>query len=191
MKMTEGTFWKQAVLVIVYGCVISALSAMVIAIFLLMMASTPVSAADTADITFQGTVAETKAISANNANTSLALGTGGQAKIFDFTVDSNSSGGFTIQLSSANQGELRSGAYSAGKGGTFIAYTVSCVPQVVGGPTTVSTLTALALITPKSLVYTQDVPTVAKVWDVNITTMAKALLQGTFADTITLTLSNN
>jgi hypothetical protein len=152
--------------------------------------TTACMALDAVSITFSGAVDPIVNISASNANTSLVLSSSETAvKIFDYTIDSNGANGFTLLVSSLNGGQLRS-AYSASKPATYLAYTIDIIPQLTGGATTLQTLTGLSLATNKTFTYSQDDPTIAKVWDVKITHPAKVLFLGTFSDTITLTLTN-
>lgn len=156
----------------------------------LLALSTSAMASDTFSVTFSGTVQSICNIVADNASTSLVLsGSETAVKIFDYTIDNNSSSGFTITLSSTNNGKLVN-AYNVSRSATFLDYTVDIVPKVLGGPNTVQTLTGLSLSTSQTITYVQDSPTVSKVWDVNINHASKNLFTGIFSDTITLTISN-
>jgi hypothetical protein len=171
---------------------------------ILSLTSTAIFASN--DIIITGKVTAKQSVTVVDSNTDPSvedLSNLGESAISDqkvgqITIDSNQNGGFKISFSSARSGYLGLESLSAGTEASHqkIGYTISLsdsgLSGTLGSGLSVSTLTGL---NPEGGVVNftagSDVaPTVAKQYDIQVSTGTNDLESGSYDDTLTITIAS-
>ena len=155
-----------------------------------------ISAATSGQIAISATVPEIAAITAADTGAATIDQLGNQdytnVKIGIVTLQSNDAAGFTLTLDSATNGVLAKDGTGTAADET-IAYTVS-LTNGSGTLGTNITESGLTDANPEggvmSFTGTSVTPTVGRQYDVGISTVVKGLVQGSYSDTLTITIAN-